>query len=240
MSGFHSNPVQEQINAYWNWRSATYDHQPGHGVHMSAAERSAWISTLKRLLPAPPSVVLDVGTGTGFLAFLAAELGHIVTGIDLAEGMLAQAQAMVSTIDHSPVFQLGDAVAPDFPPASFDVVMSRHVLWTLRDPSRAFRNWLRLLKPGGRVVAIDSFWFDPEQPQEIDDENVRKQWMQYYSPQIQEALPHFALNNHAPLVEDMKAAGFQNISVELLTEIREAEATPIGRHPRYALIGYCA
>lgn len=84
--------------------------------------------------------MLDVGAGTGFLAFLAAELGHKVTGIDLAEGMLAVAREQATEVTNPPNFLIGDAIAPDFPPESFAVIMSRHVLWTLRDPASAFRN----------------------------------------------------------------------------------------------------
>jgi len=51
-----------------------------------------------------------------------------------------------------------DAEAPAFPEGTFDVVISRHVVWTLTDPSKAISNWKRLLKPGGRVVIIDGIW----------------------------------------------------------------------------------
>jgi SAM-dependent methyltransferase len=45
------------------------------------------------------------------------------------------------------------------PPASFDVVTSRHFLWTLREPAKAMASWRNLLRPGGRLVAVDGFWF---------------------------------------------------------------------------------
>lgn len=181
-----------------------------------------------------------MGAGTGFLSFIAAEIGHQVTGVDLAEGMLAVAREQAASVPNPPDFQIGDAIAPDFPPHSFDVVMSRHVLWTLRDPERAFRNWWQLLKPGGRVVGIDSFWFDPEQPQSMEERDVRSQWSRYYSTETQASLPNFALNTHDPLVVLMGEVGFVNISVEPLTAIRPAEETPIGHTERYALVAYRA
>lgn len=116
--------------------------------------------------------------------------------------------------------------------------MSRHVLWTLRDPEHAFRNWWNLLKPGGRVVAIDSFWFDPDQPLAIDDDAVREQWTRYYSADTQAALPNFALNDINPLVAILNTVGFMDVTVERLVEIRTAEATPVGHTARYALVAY--
>jgi len=106
------------------------------------------------VLPVVPSKVLDVGTGTGFLAWIAAELGHRVTGIDLAESMLEGALAQTAKRRLEVTFEVGDAVAPPFPDRSFDVVISRSLIWTLREPDSAFGNWYALLRPGGRVVAI--------------------------------------------------------------------------------------
>jgi ubiquinone/menaquinone biosynthesis C-methylase UbiE len=238
MSTSHPSPIQEQINAYWNWRGASYDSQPGHGDRIGTAEHDAWLATLARLLPPPPATALDVGAGTGFLTFIAAESGHVVTGIDLAEGMLAQAHERAATVANPPQFHIGDAVTPDFPPQSFDVIMSRHVLWTLRDPENAFRNWWNLLKPGGRVVAIDSFWFDPNQPLTIDGDAVREQWTRYYSTETQAALPNFALNDINPLVAILSTVGFIDVTIERLVDIRTAEATPVGHTARYALVAY--
>ena len=53
-------------------------------------------------------------------------------------------------------FEEGDAEQLPFPPASFDLVISRHVLWTLPHPEAAIDEWKRVLRPGGRLVIVDS------------------------------------------------------------------------------------
>ena len=51
-------------------------------------------------------------------------------------------------------FVFGDAEEPPFQPETFDVVSSRHLLFNLPHPGLAVRRWVRLLKPGGRMILI--------------------------------------------------------------------------------------
>jgi SAM-dependent methyltransferase len=51
-----------------------------------------------------------------------------------------------------------DAEAPPFPPGSFNLIVERHVLWTLPNPEQALRAWSALLRPGGRLVLIEGDW----------------------------------------------------------------------------------
>jgi len=55
-------------------------------------------------------------------------------------------------------FRLGDAADP---PAgeTYDVVLARHVLWAMPDPGAALENWVKLLKPGGRLILVEGRWF---------------------------------------------------------------------------------
>lgn len=64
------------------------------------------------------------------MARIAAELGHEVTAIDLSAGMV-EASAVRDT-GLGITFAVGDAVKPPFPAGSFDAVVSRSLLWTLR------------------------------------------------------------------------------------------------------------
>ncbi|MGH8910287.1 MAG: class I SAM-dependent methyltransferase, partial [Egibacteraceae bacterium] len=58
-------------------------------------------------------------------------------------------------------FHQGSAEATGFADAEFDAVVSRQLLWSLTDPVQAVREWARVTKPAGRVIAIDGLWHDP-------------------------------------------------------------------------------
>lgn len=152
-----TDPLLDQIRDTWDSAAEHYDTDPGHGL-MSDGERQHWLRIIRRLIPVPSQRVLDVGTGTGVMAFLLAECGHTVTGLDIAPSMLEIARAHNTERDASVRFELGPADAPPFAPASFDVVFSRHVLWTLLDPVAAAKAWREQLAPGGRAVVIDGIW----------------------------------------------------------------------------------
>jgi SAM-dependent methyltransferase len=55
-------------------------------------------------------------------------------------------------------FITGDAESLDFADRTFDVVVSRNLLWTLPRPHQALMEWRRVLKPGGRLMLSDGFW----------------------------------------------------------------------------------
>ncbi|MBI4498086.1 MAG: class I SAM-dependent methyltransferase [Chloroflexi bacterium] len=146
--------VKRLVIQHWERRAADFDERPNHGLH-SDAQHQAWREVLGRLAGPDPLRMLDVGCGTGFLALLLAELGHQVDGIDLATEMLERARAKAAAAGLTVYFQTGDAEAPDAPDGTYDLVVERHVIWTLPDPPRAVRSWLRVLRPGGRMVLIE-------------------------------------------------------------------------------------
>lgn len=150
--------LQDVINEYWSDRAPAYD---DYQQRADRRDRDAevWARVWSEALPPSPCDVLDVGTGSGHVACLLATLGHRVTGIDLSEGMLDRAREHAAALANPPRIRTGDAVAPDFGPGTFDAVVGRYVMWTLRDPAAAVRNWVRLLRPGGVVAMADSTWF---------------------------------------------------------------------------------
>ncbi|PYO55691.1 MAG: hypothetical protein DMD83_18290 [Candidatus Rokuibacteriota bacterium] len=102
-----------------------------------------------------PLEALDAGCGTGFLAFELAARGHHVTGVDFAPAMIAEARRKAAERGVSILLEEADAEQLPFPPGSFDLAISRHVLWTLPHPEAAIDEWIRVLRPGGRLVVVD-------------------------------------------------------------------------------------
>ncbi|MFE3769391.1 methyltransferase domain-containing protein [Streptomyces sp. NPDC059122] len=141
--------------AYWDAAAATYDAEPDHGLR-DPAVRAAWAARLRTWLPSAPSDVLDLGCGTGSLSLLATEQGHRVTGVDRSPAMLARARAKLA--GRAAEFVVGDAAQPPVGERRFDVVLVRHVLWTLPDPAAVLRHWAGLLAPGGRLVLVEGRW----------------------------------------------------------------------------------
>ncbi len=139
----------------WNATAATYDQEADHGLR-DPEVRTAWRDLLLRLMPEPPARVADIGCGTGSLSSLLVEAGFTVHGIDSSPRMLAKARAKVSSDQAS--FMLGDAANPELTPGLYDVVLCRHVLWTLPDPAAVLGRWSKLLSPEGRLILIEGSW----------------------------------------------------------------------------------
>lgn len=222
--------LKQRIARFWDAVAPAYESRPGHGI-ANEAEHDAWLTLCRLLLPPPAADVLDLGTGTGVIAFLAADIGHRVTGTDLAERMLEVARRSASSHPNRPVFVTGDAVAPRFPPASFDAITNRHLLWTLPEPQVAFENWFTLLRPGGRVVIIDGFW-----NQQDDDQGASSSadeapdltaalFEAAYAGTSRDSLPLMTVTTVDPVLELLAEAGFTGIEVGDLAVVDSVEET---------------
>jgi ubiquinone/menaquinone biosynthesis C-methylase UbiE len=147
--------VKQQVAAHWNRRAARFDEDFGHSIG-SPAERAAWDRILDLFLPQRgPLDALDIGSGTGFLSLELATRGHRVTGVDFAPAMLALARQKAAERGAAIRFEEADAEQLPFAAGSFDLAVSRHLLWTLPHPEAAIDEWLRVLRPGGRLVVVD-------------------------------------------------------------------------------------
>lgn len=150
------------IANYWDAAASSFDEEPDHGLRAEHT-RAAWGRLLEAWVPSGPVDVLDVGCGTGSLALLLAAAGHRVTGVDLAPRMVEQAALKLAAAGLRGRFLVGDAAVPPTGDQAFDVVLSRHLLWTLPDPEAALREWAARLRPGGRMVLMEGRWREPGQ-----------------------------------------------------------------------------
>lgn len=147
--------VKQRVAAHWDRRAAHFDEDFGHSIR-TPEERTAWDRVFALAVNGREGLeILDVGCGTGILSLELAARGHRVTGIDFAPAMLALARQKATQAHADIRFEEADAEALHFPPLSFDLAITRHVLWTLPHPEAAIDEWIRVLRPGGRVAVID-------------------------------------------------------------------------------------
>jgi len=227
-----NNEVQDQITAFWTLIASQYESHSGNVPGLGSPEYEAWIGAIGRLLPAPPADVLDVGTGTGFVALIASQLGHRVIGVDLSSAMLSEARVRAERRGLHATFAVGDAVAPALEEKSLDAVICRHLLWTLREPQIALANWRRLLRPMGRVVVIDGFWFTQAKAQEGNEVFGR-----YYTNHTCEALPAMHWDRVEPVADLLSAAGFSDVTITDLADVHRLAEKPASPQPWFAVTG---
>ncbi|MDR0622166.1 MAG: methyltransferase domain-containing protein [Deltaproteobacteria bacterium] len=142
--------IVEKIGAYWD------DYAPKFDEAHDTEDLEAWARALRDCLGSPgPATVLDLGTGTGFLANLAAAQGHFCLGVDISDKMLAIAVEKTRALGLKAVYLKG----PDlpFPEGTFDYIVNSRLLWTLVEPLKTIGRWLGFLRPGGKIVCFNRF-----------------------------------------------------------------------------------
>jgi SAM-dependent methyltransferase len=207
-----NDSVQHRITGFWNAVAPSYETHPGNTVRVGSPVYQLWIEVFRRCLPSASADVLDLGTGTGFAASLAAMLGHRVVGIDLSQRMLGIARQQAAERGLEIRFLVGDAVAPPISAGTVDVITCRHLLWTLRDAAQAFANWRTILRPNGCIVIFDAIRAEHESGADPEPEAF---FELHYTPSVQRAIPFMHMTSHAPLIEALAGAGFQSVVEEL-------------------------
>ena len=236
--------IEDRVRKYWDVDAQTYDHSPSH-VTATAAERAAWTAALSRHL-APGAKVLDAGAGTGFMSLLAARIGAQVTALDLSTGMLGRLEATASARGVSVAIVEGDAAEPPAEIAArgpFDVVVERHLLWTLPDPGAALAAW-RGVAPDGKLLLFEGLWGEADPV-----ESVRGRLREVlraargtgpdhhgsYEPDVLERLPLSAGTTPSRLVELVEGAGWGPARLERLRDVEWARM--LARRPLDRLLG---
>ena len=150
----------EEIRSYWNNRADGYSRVNQEELHSEQKEK--WKEVLLEQLPKKEKDqvrILDIGTGPGFFAILLAEEGYQVTAVDYTEQMLQEAKSNAADLADQICFKRMDAQNLEFPEETFDYIVTRNVTWNLEHPKRAYREWRRVLKPGGKILNFDANWY---------------------------------------------------------------------------------
>lgn len=166
----------ERERAFWNERAREapaldadiYRVHPEdrHDRAMPWLPYMGYTAFVARLLDAIGDVrgrpVLDLGSGTGFLAVLLALRGARVVAVDVAEDLLpiAEFRALVSGVEDRIRFCRGAAEALEFQDGAFAVVTGSFVLHHV-DLRRAAPELRRVLEPGGRAAFIETSGRNP-------------------------------------------------------------------------------
>ncbi|QWP79126.1 methyltransferase domain-containing protein [Lysobacter sp. K5869] len=146
---YWNGPVGQRWLTYNDWldeRTAAY----GRAAFEAAA-------------PQPGEAVLDIGCGAGATSFeLARAVGAsgAVTGVDISAPLLGRARERAAAQGLAVEFREADASRPGFAPQSFDLLFSRFGVMFFDDPTAAFAELRKTLKPGGRLAF--ACWQGPE------------------------------------------------------------------------------
>lgn len=148
----------KEIQEYWTKRSETYAEL--NIEEMNNWKRGVWRDLILSAAPEKETLdVLDIGTGPGFFAINLALAGHRVTAVDLTEEMLKYARENAAAYGAEVKFARQRGESLPFADDSFDLIVNRNVTWNLEYPLKAFREWKRVLRPGGRMVYFDAMWY---------------------------------------------------------------------------------
>ena len=148
----------DKIKEYWEGEAGIYSE--GIKAELKSETAENWKNLILEYAPEKEHLeVLDVGCGPGFFEITLGKEGHHVTGIDITENMIHEAKENVKAAGLSADLMTMDCHNLNFPDETFDMVICRNITWTLDDPQKAYREWLRVLKKGGRLLVSDACWY---------------------------------------------------------------------------------
>lgn len=154
-----------EIESYWTNRAEGYSKL--NKQELAGAQRMLWGNLIEANMPEhlknvkdkKEIKVLDIGTGPGFFSILLTERGYNVSAVDCTEEMLKKAKNNAGPLGNQIDFRRMDAQNLEFESEEFDLIVTRNLTWVLEDPEKAYKEWYRVLKNGGKLLNFDANWY---------------------------------------------------------------------------------
>lgn len=201
---------------YWN--SAPARAWAEHHVRQDRALAGLATAALDLAAPQPGERVLDIGCGSGTtvlaLAARVAPTGYVL-GADIAQASVERARERIAA--HAGGISRAEIVCTDaathpFPAASFDLVFSRLGVMFFTDPTGAFANLRRAMKPTGRL-AMAVFRSEHENPWPGEPLAAVRHLLPPMPPPAAGAPGMFALGDPARVRHILEGGGFREVSL---------------------------
>ena len=147
----------QQVEQMFNNIAPTYD-KLNHRLSWNI-DRGWRKKAIRSLKPFEPKVLLDIATGTGDFAILAAQMLHPdkLIGADISEGMMAIGREKVKTAGLQQVisFEKEDCTNLSYPEATFDAVIAAFGIRNFANLDKGLAEMCRVLKPGGHLSIVE-------------------------------------------------------------------------------------
>jgi ubiquinone/menaquinone biosynthesis C-methylase UbiE len=155
MAGPRADEIRDVNVRYFDVAAADYDDK--WGITYTTAGRRNVLGKLRLALgaePRPARRSLEIGAGTGYFTLNLLGAGLIVEAVatDISQRMLDELDASAARLGHEVTTVRCEAASLPFEDASFDLVLGHAVLHHLPDLDAAFREFHRVLRPGGALV----------------------------------------------------------------------------------------
>ena len=154
---YNDGEKAQQVEAMFDNIAPTYD-QLNHRLSW-AIDRGWRRKAIQQLVPYKPETVLDIATGTGDFAILAAQMlqPKRLVGADISEGMMQIGRQKVETLGLSNIvtFEKEDCLHLSYNNNTFDAVTAAFGIRNFADLDRGLSEMCRVLRPGGHLSIVE-------------------------------------------------------------------------------------
>jgi demethylmenaquinone methyltransferase/2-methoxy-6-polyprenyl-1,4-benzoquinol methylase len=154
---YHEGEKATQVEQMFDHIAPTYD-KLNHRLSWDI-DRGWRKKAIRQLAPYSPKTILDIATGTGDFAIMAAEMLHPekLIGADISEGMMqiGREKVVQKGLDNIIAFEKEDCLALSYPDGSFDAVTAAFGIRNFANLDKGLKEMFRVLKPGGHLSIVE-------------------------------------------------------------------------------------